>query len=48
MFILEGYGGNLMMEKNNEHELYLKGVKKENIKITLTRIFILIALIALW
>ena len=37
-----------MMEKNNEHELYLKGVKKEKIKITLTRIFILIALIALW
>ena len=36
------------MIMNDEHELYLKKIKKEKIKITIFRIAILVVFIALW
>ena len=36
------------MQMNEEHELYLKNIKREKIKITIFRITILVIFIALW
>ena len=36
------------MQMNEEHELYLKNIKKRKIKITILRISILVIFIVLW
>lgn len=48
MSTLKCYGGKWIMQMNEEHELYLKNIKKKKVKITILRISILVIFIALW
>lgn len=36
------------MQMNEEHELYLKNIKRKKVKITILRMAILVIFIALW
>lgn len=48
MITLGSYGGSWIMDMSREHELYLKKIKRDKVKITLIRILILVVFIALW
>ena len=48
MSILENYGGSWIINMEKEHEVYLKKVKRNQWKIGIIRIAILVIFIALW